>query len=148
MAEAVGAATVNAMTFRLAAIMVLVVLATACGGEDAGPPRAGVNGSSSEAELPAAASVDLSDPERNQALDELDAILGADAGPEPVDQTAPVAAPESTETDPEPNPIARSTDVPPATATPKPSPSSQPTPSFTPDASAPQGPVVPADDGG
>lgn len=145
MAEAVGAATVNTMKLRICAIMVLVVLATACGGEDAGPPRAGVNGSSSEAELPAAASVNLSDPERNQALDELDAILGADAGPEPVDQTAPVAAPEST---PEPNPIARSTDVPPATATPKPSPSSQPTPSFTPDASAPQGPAVPADNGG
>ncbi|WP_164711170.1 hypothetical protein [Euzebya pacifica] len=118
------------MTFRHAAIMALVVLATACGGDDAAPSRAGVNNSSSEAELPAAASVNLSDPERNQALDELDAILAADAGPEPVDQAAPVAGPVPTETDPEPNPTAR------------------PTPSFTPDAPTSQGPVVLADDGG
>lgn len=147
MAAPVGTATVNAMKFRTAAILVLMVLATACGGEEAGPSSAGVNHGGSEETLPASASVNLSDPERNQALDELDAILAADAGPEPVPQTAPAAVAAPAAADPEPEPSPTPTEAA-ATATPEPAPSSEPTPSFTPDTSSPQGPVVLADESG
>lgn len=120
---------------RMAAVLaVVVLLAAGCAEEPAAPAVVGGAAPDSDVQV---ASVDLSDPARNEALDELDAILDADAGPEqapePTRPSAPVPAPVP--------------DVPAPTETPTEAPTEEPVesevpePTFTP-AEAPDRPIL------